>query len=87
MSACNEMFQKHDIESTALAMKTCHVQLVHKVKLDLKKRTHTHKMRLDLILEGSKEQAELMKWHFSDLMDKKNKWQGRTQIREVAPAK
>lgn len=84
MTKCNEMTQKHDIESTSASMKQCVAQLVHNVKVDMKAKTHTHKLRVDFVLQGTKEQIELMKWHSQDLTDKKNKWTSRVQVREVA---
>jgi len=84
MAKCNEMTEKHDIESMSAAMKTCVFQLVHNVRVDMKSKGHAHKMRMDVILQGTKEQIELMKWHSQDLSDKKNKWTTRVQVREVA---
>ena len=84
MTKCNAMIEKHDIESTSAAMKTCVLQLVHSVKVNMKTTGHAHKMRMDLVLQGTKEQIELMKWHSQDLTDKKNKWTSRVQVREVA---
>ena len=84
MTKCNEMAAKHDIESTSAAMKTSVLQLIHNVKVDMKTKNHQHKLRLDLVLQGTKEQIELMKWNTQDLTDKKNKWTSRVQVREVA---
>ena len=55
-----------------------------RVKVDLKNKSHSHKMRLDVVLEGTKEQIELMKWHFSDITDKsKNKWTSNFMVKET----
>ena len=77
MNKCNAMTEKHDIESTTAAMKMCVFQLVHNVKVDMKSTGHAHKMRMDLVLQGTKEQIELMKWHAQDLTNKENKWTSR----------
>jgi len=65
-------------------MKMCIFQLVHNVKVDMKSKAHAHKMRMDLILQGTKEQIDLMKWHSQELTAKENKWTTRVQTREVA---
>ena len=83
MEQCNTLASKHDIESTSLAMKQCTVQLVHKVKLNLQEKSHEHKVKLDILMEGTKEQIDLMKWHFTDMADKKNKWVTKMQVKQT----
>ena len=77
METCNKLAKKHDIETTAVAMKSCVVQLVHRVKLDLENRCHYHKVRLDVCLEGKQEQIDLIKWQISPLTEDSNAWKTR----------
>ena len=79
------MASDHEIETTAVAMKKCGVLLVHKVKVNLKDKNHEHKMRLDIFLEGTQEQVDLMKWQFAALTEKSNKWTSRI-LAQVAKA-
>ena len=72
MQLANTACNTHEVESTALAMKKCGVVLCHRALVNLKENTHEHKIRMDVHMEGTKEQLESMKWQLQHLTDKDN---------------
>ena len=44
MEMCNTLAGKHEVNAAANAMAKCEVQLIHRVKVDLKDKKHEHKM-------------------------------------------
>ena len=81
MKFSTELSNTHNVSSAARAMKTCAAQLVHKVKLNFKDGKHYHKMRVTLVLEGSQEQIDLVKWSAEQLSNIDNPLTTKFQIK------